>query len=431
MNKRREDALWRDAVIVFDTSAIGTLYSLTQDARSKILNIFEHWKDRCWIPAHVLYEYGKNRNKFITNPIAERYQNPDFFKADIIGKISDYVSKVKEPDFHPYLDSDAISLIEEKGKVIEDALKSIKEEVKDQHLKRKNEIMSVRDNDSIEDAIDQMQHGEPFTFNEILDIVGEGEMRYRNALPPGYKDVSTKDGMQRYGDLIIWKEILRYAAKEHKSVIYINDDQKADIYAELEPCYIPRHELLREFRDATSCDFWMYPLKQFIDKMIGRYKPNDTLNLYTGLDKVLYALDKIQTERIRRKRNENIVGLCCKSCGHEIHMPVERLDWEDVGYSELEKGKETIYTSYDYCECPNCHKDFTITYRVYEYPMGQIEDTEVECDNADVVIKPRLDNKIQLQEAWPCVRCGRYDILNDEGLCDDCVFEKFSPDPEY
>ncbi len=37
-----------------------------------------------------------------------------------------------------------------------------------------------------------------------------------------------KKGFQKYGDLIIWKEILRYSSVQKKTIILICNDKKED-----------------------------------------------------------------------------------------------------------------------------------------------------------------------------------------------------------
>lgn len=62
----------------------------------------------------------------------------------------------------------------------------------------------------------------------LYSICEEGERRYKNKTPPGFQDEKTKDGIRKYSDLILWKEILSYA-KEHKmNVIFVTDDVKSD-----------------------------------------------------------------------------------------------------------------------------------------------------------------------------------------------------------
>lgn len=39
MNKDREEALWRDAIIIFDTSSIGSMYYLVENDRKALCDI--------------------------------------------------------------------------------------------------------------------------------------------------------------------------------------------------------------------------------------------------------------------------------------------------------------------------------------------------------------------------------------------------------
>ena len=81
MNSIREEALWRDAIIIFDTSSIGSMYYLVENDRKALCDILGYLKDKIVIPAQVMYEYKKNRTKFIQNKIgfvspARRYEAP-------------------------------------------------------------------------------------------------------------------------------------------------------------------------------------------------------------------------------------------------------------------------------------------------------------------------------------------------------------------
>jgi len=61
-----EEALWEEAIFVFDTSSLLYLYEYSDDTKSNILSILkEHLQNRLWIPHHVAYEYLKNRERVI------------------------------------------------------------------------------------------------------------------------------------------------------------------------------------------------------------------------------------------------------------------------------------------------------------------------------------------------------------------------------
>jgi len=102
----------------------------------------------------------------------------------------------------------------------------------------------VRSSDNIRKKIDEFfdeKVGDSFTEQkELEEIFKEGEERYKNNIPPGYKDENEKKNkpnftyaglnyIPMYGDLIIWKQIIAKAKTENiKSVIFITDDVKED-----------------------------------------------------------------------------------------------------------------------------------------------------------------------------------------------------------
>lgn len=52
-SNEEEDALWQKATIVFDTSALCSLYDLTDHYRLTMVSILSSLKDRVWIPCYV------------------------------------------------------------------------------------------------------------------------------------------------------------------------------------------------------------------------------------------------------------------------------------------------------------------------------------------------------------------------------------------
>ena len=91
-------------------------------------------------------------------------------------------------NFHPYIEETSLNKIKEEAKTINKALNTIKKEIKDQYGKRREEIENIKSNDTLKKCIEKKEIGKPFSFQEIIEIIKEGEVRYRNMLPPGYMD---------------------------------------------------------------------------------------------------------------------------------------------------------------------------------------------------------------------------------------------------
>jgi hypothetical protein len=106
--------------------------------------------------------------------------------------------------------------------------------------------------------------GDSFDDQELECIRDEGRNRYKNAIPPGYKDEKKADN-QKFGDLILWKEILQKSKTEKKPIIFVTSDIKEDWFLKVSGMIVgPLPELTEEFIKETDCQFYSYPLDQFL-----------------------------------------------------------------------------------------------------------------------------------------------------------------------
>jgi hypothetical protein len=100
----------------------------------------------------------------------------------------------------------------------------------------------------------------------LASVRKEGEDRYAKRIPPGYKDAK-KDApdSDKYGDLIIWKDLIEKARTAKRPIVFITDDVKEDWWQIHRGAKIgPRPELLEEFRAQSQQDFHIYELGQFL-----------------------------------------------------------------------------------------------------------------------------------------------------------------------
>lgn len=436
LDKAREDLLWNDSLIVFDTSSLCAFYDMTKDARDSMVEILEYLKDRIWLPAQVVEEYAKNRVNVITNPIREKYQNLEFLKNDrmFLDGMKTFIERHKSvPYFHPFIAPEALEKLESDYASLTDLLKGVKDTIGKEYKERKGEIQELKDNDSLCKEIYDMPKGIGFSMEELIAIVREGEFRYRNTIPPGYMDdpkfnrKSDKKGIRIYGDLIIWKEIIAKAAYEHKSVIFVCNDMKEDWYVEHkdEKKHTPRIELLKEFVDTTGQDIWFYDLNQFVKQLETRYKSDGLLE---GLDAVISALAHIAREKRfagYRRDTENI-WLLCDACKDEISIPLKDIDWwwDSDGSSERSMGPETEWVCEYECECPACLSDgLRFKFRIWEYPVGAFNYQTIELEGGVLLNNPSISSFIEFEDRQPCEICGTYDVLDEYGMCEFCRSE--------
>ena len=99
--------------------------------------------------------------------------------------------------------------------------------------------------DEIQDQIDEkFEIGEELTYEQMTQISVDGRRRYEEKIPPGYMDQEDKTGLQKYGDLFVWMEILNHASECGKDVILITNDVKED-WVDKKFDRKPRFELLK------------------------------------------------------------------------------------------------------------------------------------------------------------------------------------------
>lgn len=238
---------------VFDTNALLDLYRLGMDTTEKVLSLIEKYKTRIVIPYHVAEEYHNDMLSVLTANIA-MYHNVlrDRNDEKILDAIYDNVGVKKYP------------ALKERLKVLmSDALKKFYEDVELEESYLREQFSNWELQNKISNSLgDKVLDG--FSDAEIESIESEGQQRYENSVPPGYKDVEKESN--KYGDLIIWKEILRFADEKKCSVIFISRDLKEDWIMEYHGMQCgPRYELIKEFKEVSEGEFLMCTLERFLE----------------------------------------------------------------------------------------------------------------------------------------------------------------------
>jgi hypothetical protein len=382
----KEKELWKDSIVIFDTSALLDFYYYPNETRQEIFGkIFLELKNRLWIPYHVQFEYLKNRKRVIEKPIVENY-NPlknkkikEIVSAKLqILKISEQIKKdTLKPEKHPFLPQEKINEFIKFAETINTRVEQFKDDLMEEISKQETNIKSLKENDTILKAFeDYLEVGSELSHSEIMQIVSEGELRYKFKIPPGYEDENTKIGTQIFGDLIIWKQILSHAKDINKSVIFISNDSKVDW------CYKdsrnrierPREELIKEFNDNNQKDFWMYTQDQFI------YKAKKYL-------KIDFDTEKIEgiSNVINNRTNTDLIYKCGKCQQKNIVLEENlNLKFECVSIEEDLKSNRSTKN----LECTNCNNQTNIIFEIYEQPIGSHYLEGIYIENGMIIQKP-------------------------------------------
>lgn len=252
-------SMWADGLIVPDANTLLNLYRYTVETREEFLQLLEFFGNRLWLPYQAGLEFQRHR----VEVISQQLRAHDEVVHAIEKTQRDLEAELRRFTRHSTLNVD--SLLARHGeatqKMTEEVLRRRAEHVENQYPASALE-------DPIWDAITRLfanRVGEQFDQNVLDQIFEDGAVRYEANIPPGFKD-SAKAAPDRYGDLVIWKEILRRASEGPSAVIFVTDDRKEDWWrVEQGKTLGPRHELVTEFNAVTGRRVHFYTPDRFLE----------------------------------------------------------------------------------------------------------------------------------------------------------------------
>lgn len=135
----------------------------------------------------------------------------------------------------------------------------------------RQEFESLKASDIFRERITQLFQGRiggPYRRDQLLDIYSQADKRLELQIPPGWKDKSKKT-YGKYGDVIIWFQLLEYASEHHKPILFITDDVKSDWFLSAQEgngISKPRPELVQEMYVEAGVLLHLYQGYEFIDQ---------------------------------------------------------------------------------------------------------------------------------------------------------------------
>lgn len=239
------DELWTTGTIVLDANTLLNLYRYTDETRQEFISVLQSSKERVWLPYQVGLEFQRNRLEVIDQQAAA-YDSVIKALRNAESSISTELMRHKRHSSLP-----AQEMLEKYRAATEPISKDL-EAARDQHCAN---APQSPDSDSIWKTISELYEGrvgEQFSHDELEELFNEGKLRYADEIPPGYAD-KKKGEPGCYGDLVIWREILRHAAARSCSVIFVTDDGKEDWWRIAHGRTLgPRVELVEEFARETG-----------------------------------------------------------------------------------------------------------------------------------------------------------------------------------
>ena len=247
-------AVWDAAVFVPDANILLHCLRHPENVRDQLLRLFDVLRDSLWIPYQVGLEFHRNRLD-IEFGSRDAY---DRVTEDCTAALDQARERLRQLRAHPVID-------------VERELAALDRFSTDFQARIRADKQS-HPTEAISDALDRLTDlfenrvGRKWQSDQLQALKREGDERYANKIPPGYKDAK-KDAAQydRYGDLIIWKDMIAKAKEDQRPVVFISDDAKEDWWwIHRGEKLGPRPELVQEFNECSGQSFHIYQFTQFL-----------------------------------------------------------------------------------------------------------------------------------------------------------------------
>lgn len=274
--------IWEHGIIMFDTNVLLNLYRYSDSTQNTILELIKRFSNQIYLPHQAALEYNRNRYEVIAEQ--EKAYNEFLEKISHIQK--DLQSTSKPPFLTTKVDKELNVIFEKVGDEVKESIQKYCDYLK---------------TDPIYNSISELFSNritKQFSEEELKEIFKEGEERFKNKVPPGFEDEKTKDGNRKYGDLILWKQIIHKAKELKKDVILITDERKIDWWWKIKDGRNmgPRQELVEEIKMEANVDFHMYSSERFLS--YGQSFLKEKIN-QQALEEI-QAMKKSELEEIKR-----------------------------------------------------------------------------------------------------------------------------------
>jgi hypothetical protein len=291
LTAKQIQSIWENGFISLDANSIFNLYRYSEDTSKALLGVYERYSSQLWLPHQVAFEFHKNRLSVISTEITTYVNTKESF-SELENKI---IKNVRSPH-----------LSKPVQKSFEKSLNEIKKDL-DKKIKYYEKLLTT---DHILSSISRLfkdKVGDSFDYTTIKAIEKEGEERYRNKVPPGYMDNGKSDN--KYGDLIMWKELMRKAKTDDLPFILITDDVKEDWWAIIaSQSETIQNEVIEEVRDVRNQPFTYNLSDEQLSRMSSLYsadlfstkydkflKQNEALQELGSLSAISPNIDNIRT----------------------------------------------------------------------------------------------------------------------------------------
>lgn len=427
-------------IIILDTNVLLNIYRYSPEFSEFALKCLEKAGDFIYLPSTVKMEYENHcRSEFskmvrrIKEASKETEQQIQTAKKKII-KSCDRLEQLHFPDISELRDN--------LSRKIDEVYKSFSDFFEDRTSLNiiQNFWEGIDYLAQLVQKIETLNHiFQSPSQKDIYSWCDEGKKRYKDEIPPGFKDAKNKDGVRKYSDLIIWMEILRYAKTNHKNIIFVTDDVKVDWWEENGVSMSFHSKLLAEF-SKTQQTIAPMTSQLFYTEVSNAFDVEQTDSVEMALkmtdedycqkiadnvfDHISPTLSYYATEYINNDADIGSEGIDeFEICENEL-IYAERVDrYDDTVIYEFTFKVQLAGTSYEYWGRDDDTKEVITSPGIDHVFEGTIK-VQVERE-AEMFIDFEDDNSFEKAEIidGDLEETEHYDRMEDQGefgYCPDC-----------
>lgn len=251
------DTVWRDAFIALDSSVLLGLYEYTPKTRDRLLEILSGLAPRLWLPHQVGLEFHRRRIAVK----AEQFEDYASLRKIIIEEHLDKAIAAIDPNQkHPEIDFTQIAKI----------LTRTRNQIAASLDRAKKAHPPIGNDDAVLEQVTALYEGtvgKPYADDKLSEIYKDGAKRFTRHQPPGYRDATKKaTEADRFGDLVLWLQLLDHAKETQRPIIFVTADAKVDWWVrERGRSIMARPELIKE-ATALGVQYRQYRTEWFLER---------------------------------------------------------------------------------------------------------------------------------------------------------------------
>lgn len=240
-------ALWGKCAFAFDANVLLNLYRYSPTTTDSFIKVLAKMQSRIWLPWQAAKEFHDNRLEVIAKQ-TKTYDST----IKLANNLHEALINKRE---HPFIDDALLTRVSNCMQELERALK-------DKSDSRRKLIIDDPLLKIVTDLFHNRVGAEPAAADMQVKL-DSAKQRCDHKVPPGFKD-EKKDGDRKYGDVLLWFELINYTKGVGKPLVFVTDDAKGDWWYEVSGQTVgPLPQLIHEFAKETSQTVLFYRPDRF------------------------------------------------------------------------------------------------------------------------------------------------------------------------